>query len=60
MRAWLQAVHPYACDDVYIGHVNVSAPRDEGIPNDDGIDPDSTSNVRPRGSGSGSALEGRS
>lgn len=25
--------------------VNVSAPRDEGIANDDGIDPDSTSNV---------------
>ena len=33
------------CDDVYIGHVNVSAPRDEGIANDDGIDPDSTGNV---------------
>jgi polygalacturonase len=39
------AVHPYGCDDVYIGHVNVSAPRDEGIANDDGIDPDSTGNV---------------
>ena len=39
------AVHPYACDDVYIGHVNISAPRDEGIPNDDGIDPDSTGNL---------------
>ena len=39
------AVHPYACDDVYIGYLNVSAPRDEGIPNDDGIDPDSTSNL---------------
>ena len=33
------------CDDVYIGHVNISAPRDEGIANDDGIDPDSTGNV---------------
>ena len=33
------AVHPYGCDDVYIGSVNISAPRDEGIPNDDGIDP---------------------
>ena len=39
------AVHPYACDDVYIGNVNITAPRDEGIANDDGIDPDSTSNV---------------
>ena len=39
------AVHPYGCDDVYIGHVNVSAPRDEGIANDDGIDPDSTGNL---------------
>jgi polygalacturonase len=38
-------VHPYGCDDVLISNVNISAPRDEGIPNDDGIDPDSTSNV---------------
>jgi polygalacturonase len=39
------AVHPYGSDDIYIGAVNVTAPRDEGIPNDDGIDPDSCSNV---------------
>jgi len=39
------AVHPYACQGVYIGGVNVSAPRDEGIPNDDGIDPDSSEEV---------------
>ena len=39
------AVHPYACDDVHIAGINITAPRDEGIPNDDGIDPDSSSNV---------------
>ena len=33
------------CDDVYIADVQIVAPRDEGIPNDDGIDPDSCSNV---------------
>ena len=30
------AVHPYGCNDVYIANVNVTAPRDEGIANDDG------------------------
>ena len=39
------AVHPYACEGVYVGNVTVTAPRDEGIPNDDGIDPDSCNNV---------------
>ena len=39
------AVHPYASSRVYIGDVNVTAPRDEGIPNDDGIDPDSCGDV---------------
>jgi polygalacturonase len=39
------AVHPYGSDDIFIGSVNVTAPRDEGINNDDGIDPDSCSNV---------------
>eukprot|EP00041_Stephanoeca_diplocostata_P035329 m.1241530 g.1241530 ORF g.1241530 m.1241530 type:complete len:487 (+) comp24680_c0_seq1:354-1814(+) len=38
-------LHPYACNGVYVADVNVTAPRDEGIPNDDGIDPDSTANV---------------
>eukprot|EP00037_Helgoeca_nana_P028499 m.335423 g.335423 ORF g.335423 m.335423 type:complete len:463 (-) comp27770_c0_seq4:1076-2464(-) len=39
------ALHPYASTRIYIGDVNVTAPRDEGIPNDDGIDPDSSSDV---------------
>ena len=30
------AVHPYGCNDVYIANLNVTAPRDEGIDNDDG------------------------
>ena len=43
----MQAVHPYGSDGVYISNVNITAPRDEGISNDDGIDPDSTaSNTR--------------
>lgn len=41
----MSAVHPYASTRIYIGDVNVTAPRDEGIPNDDGLDPDSSSDV---------------
>eukprot|EP00658_Telonema_sp_P-2_P014094 TRINITY_DN15343_c0_g1_i1.p1 TRINITY_DN15343_c0_g1~~TRINITY_DN15343_c0_g1_i1.p1 ORF type:complete len:233 (-),score=26.70 TRINITY_DN15343_c0_g1_i1:248-946(-) len=39
------AVHPYASSSVYIANVNITAPRDEGISNDDGIDPDSVSEL---------------
>ena len=39
------AVHPYASDGVAISDVQIIAPRDEGIPNDDGFDADSTWNV---------------
>ena len=35
------AYHPYACEGVYAAGVTISAPRDEGVPNDDGFDPDS-------------------
>ena len=38
-------IHPYASRDIYIGGTNITAPRDEGIPNSDGIDPDSCDRV---------------
>eukprot|EP00039_Didymoeca_costata_P010092 m.134889 g.134889 ORF g.134889 m.134889 type:complete len:465 (+) comp14705_c0_seq2:71-1465(+) len=38
-------VHPYASSRILISSINISAPRDEGINNDDGIDPDSCFDV---------------
>lgn len=36
-------VHPYSCDNVYAGDLDIYAP--DSAPNTDGIDPDSTKNV---------------
>ena len=39
------AVHPYGMSGVYLTDLNITAPRDEGIDNDDGLDPDSCEEV---------------